>query len=78
MAQDEKLNQRIREVLNDRPDITEQSMFGGLCFLYNGNMICGCDTKHGLSVRVGPDQYEKTLKLKHEVYSKVVDGVVEG
>jgi hypothetical protein len=65
MAQDEKLNQRIRDALDDRPGITEQSMFGGLCFLYNGNMTCGCDTKHGLSVRVGPDQYEKTLKLKH-------------
>lgn len=40
-------------------------MFGGLCFMDNGNMLCGADLKHGLSVRVGPEQYEKVLKLKH-------------
>ena len=65
MAHDEKLNQRIREVLKDKKGIKEQNMFGGLCFLHNGNMLCGCDAKHGLSVRVGPDKYDETLKLKH-------------
>jgi len=28
-------------------------MFGGLCFLVNGNMVCGVN-KDGLMVRVGP------------------------
>ena len=65
MAQDGKLNQRIRDILKGQRGITEQSMFGGLCFLLNGNMTCGCDTQHGLSVRVGSEQHEKTLKLKH-------------
>lgn len=32
MAHDEKLNQRIRDALNDTPGITEQGMFGGLFF----------------------------------------------
>ncbi len=27
--------------------------------------MCGCDMKHGLSVRVGPEKYENVLKLKH-------------
>jgi hypothetical protein len=65
MALDEKLNQRIREVLEETPGILEQKMFGGLCFMHNGNMMCGCDTKYGLSVRVGADKYEETLNLKH-------------
>ncbi len=65
MALDERLNQRIREVLKDKKGIKEQNMFGGLCFMHNGNMLCGCDAKHGLSVRVGPDKYDETLKLKH-------------
>ncbi len=65
MAHDEKLCGRIREVLEGQQGITEQNMFGGVCFLHNGNMLCGCDLKHGLSVRVGPDQYEKAMKLKH-------------
>jgi hypothetical protein len=65
MALDEKLNGRIREILAGRADVTETKMFGGLCFLQNGNMMCGCDVKHGFSVRVGPEAYEATLKLKH-------------
>lgn len=65
MAHDEKLNQRIREVLKGRRGITELSMFGGLCFMHNGNMMCGCDLKYGLSFRVGPEKYEEMLKLKH-------------
>ena len=28
-------------------------------------MLCGADKKHGLMLRVGPEQYQKTLKLKH-------------
>ncbi len=65
MAHDEKLNQRIREILNGQKGIKEQNMFGGLSFMHKGNMLCGCDAKHGLSVRVGPDKYDETLKLKH-------------
>ncbi len=65
MAYDEKLNQRIREALKGKRGIAEKNMFGGLCFFHNGNMLCGADQKHGLMVRVGPEQYEDTLKLKH-------------
>ena len=65
MALDEKLNERIRAVLKGKRGIGEKKMFGGLCFTHNGNMLCGCDIKNGLSVRVGPDQYEKMLQLKH-------------
>ncbi len=65
MAHDEKLNQRVREVLKGKRGITERNMFGGLCFMHNGNMLCGADQKHGLMVRVGPKQYEEVLKLKY-------------
>jgi hypothetical protein len=65
MAHDEKLNKRIREILKGKRGMKEQDMFGGLCFLHHGNMMCGADLKHGLMVRVDPEQYEKVLKLKH-------------
>lgn len=65
MAHDEKLNQRIREVLKGKRGITEKNMFGGLCFFHHGNMLCGADFKNGLMVRVGPGQYEKVLQIKH-------------
>ena len=64
MAYDEGLAQRIREVLEDRPGVNEKKMFGGLCFLVNGNMCCGVATDE-LMVRVGPDAYEAALAEPH-------------
>ena len=65
MAYDEKLAEKVRESLNRSRGITEKKMFGGLCFLLNGNMLCGVDNKSQLMVRVGPEKYEHALKLKH-------------
>lgn len=65
MAYDEKLNSRIADILKGKKGIKEINMFGGRCFMHNGNMMCGADQKHGLMVRVGPEQHQKTLKLKH-------------
>jgi hypothetical protein len=65
MAHDLVLNDRIRAVLTDTRGITETNMFGGLMFMHLGNMLCGADTKYGLMVRIGPEAYEKTLKLKY-------------
>ena len=41
MAYDEGLAQRVRELLENEPDFQEKKMFGGLCFLIQGNMACG-------------------------------------
>lgn len=65
MVNVEKINQRIREVLKDEKGIKEKNMFGGIIFTHNGNMLCRVDKKHGLILRVGPEQYEKVLKIKH-------------
>lgn len=65
MAYDEKLALKVRTALQGKRGIKEQKMFGGLCFLHNGNMLCGVDKEHKLMVRVGPEQYEKALKIKH-------------
>jgi len=64
MAYDEGLAQRLRETLTDRPGLTEKKMFGGLCFLVDGNMACGIVGEE-LMVRVGPEAYEDCLSLRH-------------
>ena len=64
MAQDDRLAQRVRKALADQPGFAEKKMFGGLCFLVNGNMVCGVN-KDGLMVRVGPEQYEEALAQPH-------------
>jgi hypothetical protein len=64
MAYDEGLAHRIRELLEEEPDFGEKKMFGGICFLLSGNMVCGI-IGDDLIARVGADKYEKMLKKPH-------------
>ncbi len=64
MAYDEGLAERIRDVLNDVPDVAEKKMFGGLCFMVSGHMCCGI-VGDVLMARVGPEQYGPCLSLPH-------------
>jgi TfoX/Sxy family transcriptional regulator of competence genes len=64
MAYDEGLGQRIREVLDEQPNLVEKKMFGGVGFMVQGNMACGVH-KDMLIVRVGPDAYEETMQYPH-------------
>ena len=54
MAYDQELADRIREIVQDRPGLTEKRMFGGLAFLINGNMAVSASSKGGLLLRVDP------------------------
>jgi TfoX/Sxy family transcriptional regulator of competence genes len=60
MAYDEGLAARVRIRLEDRPGYGEKKMFGGLCFLLNGNMSCGISGDR-LMARVGPEAWEEAL-----------------
>lgn len=64
MAYDEKLASRVRSLLVERPGYSERKMFGGLCFMLNGNMACGI-VKDELMVRLPPDTYQDTLSRPH-------------
>ena len=61
MAYDEALAARIRDFLGDGPGVTERKMFGGICFMVNGNMCAGV-TKDRLMARVGAPAYQEALK----------------
>lgn len=54
MAYDEALAERIRELLIDRPDVTETKMFGGLAFLVGGHMAIAASGQGGALVHVDP------------------------
>ena len=60
MAADEELAGRIRVALLGAGTVREVRMFGGLCFMLNGNMVAGT-SKRGLLVRVGKDQQPSAL-----------------
>ncbi len=64
MAYDETLAARIRDVLARKKDVEERRMFGGICFLLNGNILVGV-WKDSLIARVGPDQGDEALLEPH-------------
>ncbi len=64
MAFDENLAQRFREILSKTKGITERKMFGGICFMVNGNMIGGV-LKEDLIVKVGKENHNKAIADKN-------------
>ena len=63
MAYDEKLAARLKQAFG-KTKVVEKHMFGGLCMMVRGHM-CGGIVGDKLMVRVGPEQYEAALKMKH-------------
>ena len=61
MAYDEKLADRIRDLMPDDADVTEQKMFGGLAFLVGGNMAVAASGQGGLLVRVDPAESDRLV-----------------
>ena len=69
MAYSKSLVERIRHVVSRQRGITEKKMFGGVCFLLNGNLLVGV-WENSLIARIGKDAYEAALQ---EDYVKEFD-----
>jgi len=63
MAYDEGLAALMREDLVEANGLSEKKMFGGLCFLLSGNMLCGVH-KGGAMYRVGKENHAAALDLE--------------
>jgi TfoX/Sxy family transcriptional regulator of competence genes len=59
-----QLVERVTRGLAKRGGITERRMFGGICFLLNGNMVCGA-VGDDLVVRVPATDYDAALAMPH-------------
>jgi hypothetical protein len=64
MAYDEGLAERIRGLLDERSDVAEKRMFGGIAFMVRGHMAVGI-VKDDLMVRVGPEAYGTLVREPH-------------
>ena len=65
MAFDKELADRVRANLTwHGADLSERKMFGGLCFMVRGSMICGVMGSEVI-LRVGPEQHEWALQQEH-------------
>jgi TfoX/Sxy family transcriptional regulator of competence genes len=63
MAYDEGLAEILRNSVADMGSISEKKMFGGLCFMLDGYMLCGVHMGGGM-MRVGKDRQEMALAIE--------------
>lgn len=61
MPYDEDLADRLRELLDGEPQLTERKMFGGLAFLISGNMAIAASGQGGILVRVDPADSDQLI-----------------
>lgn len=69
MAYDKALAERLAEIIAGRSGMKEKRMFGGICYMLNGNMCVGIH-KDNVIVRIGEDTAEKIMM---EPYVKPMD-----
>ena len=64
MAYDERLAERVLDILGPEPSLVQKNMFGGIAVMLQGNLACGV-IRSDLIVRVPKDEYEATLARPH-------------
>jgi TfoX/Sxy family transcriptional regulator of competence genes len=62
VAYDEELAERLRELLDGEPRVTEKKMFGGLAFLIGGNMAISASGQGGVLVRADPRESDQLVE----------------
>ena len=68
---------RLRTALKSRKNVTEKPMFGGVCFLMRGNMLCGTG-KTDFMFRVGKDQDAEALSREGARPMDITGRVMKG
>lgn len=78
MAYDEALADRIRDVVEGEPGLSEKRMFGGLAFLVNGNMAVAASGQGGILLRCDPAETGGHVDGEHvhrfEMRGREMDG----
>ena len=64
VAYDERLADRVRELVGGREGFSERKMFGGIAFMLHGNMCCGV-MEEELIVRLGDEAGPAALAEPH-------------
>jgi len=74
---DGTLAQRVRQLLSKRNGFSERRMFGGVCFMINGNMCAGT-WKDSLIVRLDKADHDRTLAEPHTRPADMTGRVMKG
>ena len=78
VAYDVVLADRIRELVQGEPGLSEKKMFGGLAFLVRGNMAVSASSQGGLLLRIDPADAESLTShprvRRFEMRGREMDG----
>lgn len=74
---EEELIERIRPLIKRRKGYSEKKMFGGVCFMINGNMCVG-PWKGALIVRLDKEDHEDTQSEPHVKPMDITGKVMKG
>ncbi len=77
MAYDKTLAGRLTKIIASRPGIEEKRMFGGICYMLNGNICVGIH-KDNLIVRIGGGDAEEIFKEPHVKPMDITGRVMKG
>ena len=77
MQNENPLSGRIRQILSGRGKVSERKMFGGVCFMINGNMCVGT-WKGSLIVRLDRKNHDETLAEPHTKPADMNGRVMKG
>lgn len=72
----QRLENQLSRLLEDK-NTEKKKMFGGLCFMYRGHMLCGLMGDKVL-VRVGGERYAEHLRLPHASKMKFTGKALKG
>jgi TfoX/Sxy family transcriptional regulator of competence genes len=60
MAYNENISNRIREALENVPNVEEKNMFGGVCYMVNDKMCIGV-VKDEMMCRIGEERQDEAM-----------------
>jgi TfoX/Sxy family transcriptional regulator of competence genes len=78
MAYNQKLADRVREIIAETHAITEEKkMFGGLCFMVDNKMCVGVESER-MMVRIDPAKFEEAVEKEGCVAMDFTGKVMKG
>lgn len=78
MAYNEKLADRVRELISETHDISEEKkMFGGLCFMVNDKMCLGVESER-IMVRLDPEKYDEVMEKEGAALMDFTGKIMKG
>lgn len=75
MGYSKSLAARLRQALARRQGVVEKKMFGGVAFMFDGNMLVGV-WQDSLIVRLGPEQGDQAFVKAFDVTGRPMRGWV--